>query len=254
MTQYVFGTGQVYSMPAGGGAPLRIGALQDVSVDLSADTKELFGQNQFALDTARGKTKVEWKAASGNIDVEAFNSIFFGQTVTQDSELLQAINEAGAVPAMATYTITVANDGAGVFVMDLGVSLVTTGEQLKQVPGAPGAGEYSVSALGVYTFNVAQASAAVLINYAYNGTTTGSGSLLVTNQLMGSTPKLQLFLSQRYSSKTFSMLIFSCVADKLSLPLKQDDYLISELSGTAHANDAGNVLRLTTTSASGGGG
>ena len=252
MTQYVFGTGQIYSMPAGGGAPLRIGALQDVSVDLSADTKELFGQNQFALDSARGKTKVEWKAASGNIDVEAFNRVFFGQTVVADSELLQAINEAGSVPAMATYTITVANDGAD-FVMDLGVSLVTTGEILKQVSGAPGAGEYSVSAIGVYTFNVAQASAAVLINYAYNSTTTG-GSLTVTNQLMGSTPKLQLFLSQRYNSKTFSMLIYSCIADKLSLPLKQDDYLISELSGTAHANDAGNVLRLTTTSASGGGG
>jgi hypothetical protein len=104
MSQYVFGTGQLFATPVGGGAPLRFGALQDVSVDFSGDIKQLFGQYQFALDVARGKTKVEWKASTGNVDVNAFNQIFFGQTVTTGDELLQAINEAwnhsgDAVPA-----------------------------------------------------------------------------------------------------------------------------------------------------------
>lgn len=249
MTQYVFGTGQLFATPVGGGAPLKFGALQDVSIDLSADIKELYGQYQFALDTARGKTKVEWKASTGNIDANAFNQVYFGQTIDAGDELLQAFNEAGTVPAMTTYTVTVAN--AASFVMDLGVYLSTDGSPLKQVPSMPGPMEYSVSAVGVYTFNVAQASAAMLFNYLYEGT--DGGTLTVTNQLMGSTPKFQLVASQVYDGKSFTIILYSAVADKLSLPLKQDDYLISELSGSCHADAANRVLKLSTTSISGGG-
>lgn len=249
MTQYVFGTGQLFATPVGGGAPLKFGALQDVSIDLSADIKELYGQYQFALDTARGKTKVEWKASTGNIDANAFNQVYFGQTVEAGDELLQVFNEAGTVPAMTTYTVTVAN--AASFVMDLGVYFATTGLPLKQVPSMPGPGEYSVSAVGVYTFNVAQASAGMLFNYLYEGS--DGGTLTVSNQLMGATPKFQLVASQLYDGKSFTIILYSAVADKLSLPLKQDDYLISELSGSCHADAANRVLKLSTTSISGGG-
>lgn len=251
MTQYVFGTGQLYSVPQGGGNPLRIGALQDVSVEFSGDVKQLFGQYQFPLDVARGKTKIEGKIGSGNIDVAAFNTIFFGQTVTSASEKKQAINEAGTVPASSTYTITVAN--AASFSLDLGVTLVTTGQPLKQVASAPGAGEYSVSSAGVYTFNVAQASAAVLINYLYTATTANSGTLNLTNQLMGTTPKFQLVASQTYNNKVFTMMLYAITTEKLSLPLKQDDYLVSEISFQAFADDLNRIGYISTTSATGGG-
>lgn len=249
MTQYVFGTGQLFATPVGGGAPLRFGALQDVSIDLSADIKELHGQYQFALDTARGKTKVEWKASTGNIDAAAFNQIYFGQTVVAGDQLIQVFNEAGTVPGASTYTVTVAQ-GAN-FVMDLGVYLASNGSPLKQVPSAPGAMEYSVSAVGVYTFNSAQASAAMLFNYLYEGA--NGGTITVGNALMGSTPKFQLVASQLYDGKSFTMILYSAVADKLSLPLKQDDYLIAELSGSCHADAANRVLKLSTTSILGGG-
>lgn len=250
MSQYVFGTGQLFATPVGGGAPLRFGALQDVSVDFSGDVKQLFGQYQYALDTARGKTKIEWKASTGNIDVEAFNQIFFGESVETGSQLIQVINEAASVPAMTTYTVTVAN--AADFVMDLGVYNATTGLPLKQVASGPATDEYSVSTGGVYTFNVAQASAAMLFNYLWEDATTG-GSLEINNQLMGNTPKFQLVLSQIYDSKNFSLILYSNVADKLSLPLKMDDYLLAELSGQAMADAANRVARITTTSISGGG-
>lgn len=250
MSQYVFGTGQLFATPVGGGAPLRFGALQDVSVDFSGDIKELYGQYQFALDVARGKTKVEWKASSGNVDAEAFNQIFFGETVTAGDELIQVINESGTVPAMTTYTITVAH-GAD-FVQDLGVYLATDGTPLKQVAATPGPLEYTVDVAGVYTFNVAQASAGMLLNYLYEATASG-GSLDIGNQLMGNTPKFQLILSQVYNSQNFTLILYSCVADKLSLPLKQDDYLIADLSGQAFADAANRVARVTTTSITGGG-
>lgn len=249
MTQYVFGTGQLFATPVGGGAPLRFGALQDVTIDLSADIKELYGQYQFALDTARGKTKVEWKAGTGNIDITAFNQVYFGGNVVPGDELLQAFNEAGSVPAMAPFTRTVSN--AASFVMDLGVYYATTGLPLKQVASSPGTGQYTVSASGVYTFASGDDSAALLFNYLYEGTV--GGTLTVVNPLMGSTPKFQLVASQRYNNDTFTIILYSCVADKLSLPLKQDDYLMAELSGSAHGDSANRVLKISTTSITGGG-
>lgn len=252
MTQYVFGTGQMFSTPVGGGAPLRFGALQDVSVDFNGDIKELFGQYQYALSAARGKQKIEWKASTGNIDVTAFNSIFFNEVagVGTGDELIQVFNETATVPAMAPYTRIVVH--AADFYQDLGVYYALTGLPLTQVAAAPAAGQYSVSVAGVYTFNVAQASSAVLINYLYESSATG-GSLEVTNQLMGSAPRFQLILSQLFEDKTFTLVLYSNIAEKLSLPLKQDDYLIAELNGRAFADESNRVARISTTSISGGG-
>ena len=126
MTQYLFGTGQLFTTPVGGGAPLRIGALQDVSVEFSGDVKMLHGQYQFPLDVARGKTKIEGKIGTGNIDVAAFNSVFFGETVTNNSEVKQIFGEAVSVPATpGPYTVTAANGAT--FFQDLGVYDAVTG-------------------------------------------------------------------------------------------------------------------------------
>lgn len=251
MTQYVFGTGQVFATDTDGSAPLRVGALQDVSVDISGDIKELYGQYQFALDVARGKTKIEWKAASGNIDVVAYNRLFFDQTVETGSELVQAFNESASVPASVAYTITAAN--AAGFFQDLGVFDALTGNPMVQVTAAPAAGQYSVNAgTGVYTFAAADANKAVLLNYLWEANT--GATLNVNNQLMGAIPKYRLVLSQLYDGKSFTMVLFKTVSDKLSLPFKQDDYMIGELSGMAQADDAGRIMRISTTSATGGGG
>jgi hypothetical protein len=249
MSQYVFGTGQLFATPVGGGAPLRFGALQDVSVDFNGDIKQLFGQYQYALDTARGKTKIEWKASTGNIDVEAFNQLFFGETVDAGNQLLQVINEAATIPA-TPFEVTVAH--AADFVMDLGVYSATTGLPLQQVASAPTTGQYSVSAAGVYTFAAADTTLPMLFNYLWEDAAAG-GSIDLSNQLMGTTPKFQLVLSQVYDAKTFTLLLYSNVAEKLSLPLKQDDYLIAEMSGQAMADAANRVARITTTSTDGGG-
>lgn len=252
MTQYVFGTGQLYSMAVGGGAPLRWGALQDVSVDFSGDIKQLHGQYQFALDTARGKSKIDWKASSANIDVNAFNQMYFGQTTgvtTTGTELIQQ-TEAAAVPASTPWTVT-ATKGAN-FKMDLGVTFAATGQPLKQVASAPATGQYSVSIAGVYTFATADAGKAVILNYLWESASTG-GSLEIENTLMGAAPAFQLVLTQTYKQKNFTLILYSCTAEKLSLPLKQDDYLIGEVSGGANANDANKIGRITTTSVVGGG-
>lgn len=258
MSQYVFGTGQLFATPVGGGAPLRFGALQDVSVDFNGDIKELFGQYQFALDVARGKTKVEWKATTANIDANAFNQVFFDQVLTAGDQLTQVFNESATIPVAPAAPTVTATNGAS-FYMDLGVYYAVSGLPLKQVPIStavppvpPASGEYTVSSSGVYTFAAADEGLGILLNYLYEQAAVG-GTLAINNELMGKTPRFQLVLSQVYDAKQFTLILYSCVAEKLTMPLKQDDYLMSEISGRAFANAANQIARLTTTSIQGGG-
>lgn len=252
MAQYVFGTGQLFALPDGGGNPLRLGALQDVSVEFSADIKVLHGQSQFPLAVARGKSKVEGKIGTANIDVMSFNEIYFGQKAgIASGTTRQAFAEAGAVPAAAPYEVTVAN--ASTFSFDLGVMNAATGAPLKQVTGsAPATGEYSVVD-GVYTFNAAQANAALVFNYMYKDATNG-GTVELTNQLMGLAPYFMLTASQQFDGKIFTICLYKATSEKLSLPLKQDDFLVPEISFQAQANDAGSIGFISTSSTAGGGG
>lgn len=254
MSQYMFGTGQLYAIPDGGGNPLRLGALQDVSVEFSADIKTLHGQSQFPLAVARGKSKIEGKIGTANIDVEAYNQIYFGQVAgVSAGTRRQVFNEAGVIPATpGPYTVTVAN-GADFF-LDLGVIDVLTGLQMKQVVSGPTAGQYTVNqTTGVYTFAAADQGKAVLFNYLYEDSAAG-GTLELTNQLMGIAPYFQLVASQFFDNKVFTLCLYKVVADKLSMPLKQDDFLMPESGFQAQASDSGSIGFISTTSVTGGGG
>lgn len=251
MAQYIFGTGQLYANTVGGGNPLRIGALQDVNIDISGDMKQLYGQYQFPLDVARGKTKIEGKFGSANIDVASFNSLFFGAVAgVTTGEKKQAINEAAVIPT-TPFTVTVANGAT--FYRDLGVTNAATGVPLKYVASGPITGQYSVnSATGVYTFASADVGNALLINYLYTSAATG-GSMSIDNQLMGTVPSFELVASQTYKGKTFTMVLYSVLVDKLTLPLKQDDHFKYECTFQAQANALNSIGLITTTSTTGGG-
>jgi hypothetical protein len=245
--QFVFGTGQIFTTPVGGGAPLRLGTLQDVSVDFSSDIKQLYGQYQLPVSVARGKTKVEGKASTGELNLDTYNALYFNEEVVT-GEKVQAINEQKTVPASSPYTVTATN-GANFF-MDLGVYNATTGLPLKQVASGPTTGQYSVNpATGVYTFAAADAGIKVLLNYLWDSDTTGS-TLAITNLLMGSAPKYQLVLSETYEDMVFTMMLYSCTSAKLSMPFKQDDFMISGIDFQAQANAANQLGFLTQTAKS----
>ena len=239
MTQRVFGTGNIYALPVGGGAPIALGSITGASVDFDGDVKMLYGSNQFPDDVAVGKRKITGKASVGLIDVNLANALFFGLTVAS-GQTLTATNEAAAVPAAAPYTVNSAN--AASFKTDLGVFYASTGQQLTQVANNPAAGQYSV-ANGVYTFAAADQGKGVLLVYDY--TTANSGStLVITNQLMGTLPTFQLKLRNSFKGKSFGIDLYACVSNKFNLPFKQDDYLEEEFDFSAYANAAGQVGAL----------
>src|SRR5438552_1643257 len=98
-----FGTGTLFATPNAGDlaanpTPMKFGTLQDVSIDFSGDIKELFGQYQFAVDTARGKIKIAWKAKFATINGKQLNDLFFAESLVSP-EVQGIVDEAGgAIP------------------------------------------------------------------------------------------------------------------------------------------------------------
>ena len=243
--QFFFGAGALYGLDNSTPTPtpVKFGTLQDVSVEFSADAKELYGANQFAAHIGRGKSKITCKAKLGQIQGAMLNVLFFGLPKST-GELLEAQGEAAEIPAALPYTVTVAN--AATFTQDLGVVYAANGAPLTQVPSAPTVGQYSIGAGGVYTFAAADEGAAILIDYLHNSATTG-GTIAITNQPMGLTPTFKAVLSGVTDGKTMTLILNRCVSSKLSLPTKNEDHLIVEFDFSAMADDNDNVGTLTVT-------
>lgn len=240
---FEFGSGSLWGFPVSGNTaanptPSKFGTLQDVSLDISGDVKQLYGQKQFPEAIARAKCKISGKAKYANINGKMLNDLFFGQTVTTGMTKT-ALDELSSVTA---GSVTVVNSAT--FVQDWGVRYSATGLPLVRVVSAPAVGQYSVSVSGVYTFNVSDnGSLNVMISYTF--TSAGSGATLkITNQLMGFAPTIQILLENVYNNNQFNILLYSVVASKLTFATKQEDFIIPEFDFEAFANAAGNVIDM----------
>ena len=240
---FQFGSGTLWGYPIGGNSaanptPIKFGTLQEINLEISGTLKELYGQNQFAEAVARGKCKVSGKAKFAQIVGKHVNDLFFGQAMNTGQKLT-ALDEAQSVPASSPYTVTVTNSAQ--FVDDWGVRYSATGLPLTRVSSAPVQGQYSVSS-GTYTFAAADAGAAVLVSYRYTSAT--GVQLNIRQQLMGFAPSFQVLLNEQYAGKQANLLLYSCVAEKLAWPTKNEDFLIPEFDFEAFANVAGQVMDL----------
>lgn len=249
---FQFGSGTLWGYPVSGNTaanptPQKFGTLQEVSLDISGDIKELFGQKQFPEVVARGKVKISGKAKYARINGKQLNDIFFGQTLNATGALQVAVDEAATIPA-TPFQVTVSqaarfvNDSRG----DEGVifaSGANAGKPLTKVASSPTTGQYSVNtATGIYTFAAADTGLAVIISYLWTPASPTGTQLNITNQLMGFAPVWQALLEQQFGGPEFSVLLFNCVAAKLSFATKQDDFIIPELDFEAFANAAGQVM------------
>jgi hypothetical protein len=239
---YEFGSGSLWAIPtitlAGvavtNPTPVPFGALQDVTVDMSWTMKELFGQYQFPLAVARGTAKLTAKAKAAKITATLFNQVF-GESVTTPAENKVAFQEAGTVPAASVYIVTVTNNAT--WTTDLGVIYSATGLPLTRGATATGIGVYSVAA-GVYTFNSADANAVLKISYIYTTTVAPGTKFTINNQLLGLSPFFSMTLNQVYQGKQLTMTFNRCVASKLALATKLEDFNIPELDISMMADDA----------------
>ena len=237
---FVFGSGVLIGTPTGG-SPINFGLAQEISINMSVSTKSLYGQNTFPVAIGMGTRKMTGKAKLARISGQALGNLFFGIGPSAGGSQTQ-YGEVATVPSSSPYTYTSTNHST--FVSDQGVIYASTGLPLKQVVSGPATGQYSVSG-GVYTFSSGDASAAVLISYVY--TASGSGeNFTVSSSLIGPsiTFSANLFASDPTTGKQFSMLLYNCVADKLAMGTKLEDFMVPELDFQCLANAAGQVCQI----------
>ncbi|MGE0105284.1 MAG: hypothetical protein AB7U64_23380 [Blastocatellales bacterium] len=239
---YAFGTGSVIALAAGK-PPTKVGTLQDIEIDISADTAMLYGQNQFPVAIGRGKGKIEGKAKTGTIDINLFNNLFQQGTIDETGYLKLIENEAQSVPGSSTYTIQVTNHTN--FDADMGVYYADSGVQLLPVAASSeDTGKYSVNtATGTYTFDSTDASEDLLMSYTYKANT--GQEVTIANNLMGDQPVFQLFLQEGFndfgSRRNFTLKLNRCVSSKLTFPFKNTDFSISDFDFSCFADSLGNI-------------
>jgi hypothetical protein len=237
---FVFGSGVLIGTPQGG-APINFGLAQEVMLYIATTTKPLYGQYNFPVAIGAGTRKMTGKAKMARISGQALGSLFFGATPASGVTQTQ-FGEAASVPASSPYTYSTSLHTT--FIADQGVVYAASALPLRLVASAPTTGQYSVAG-GVYTFAAGDAGAAVLISYTYTNAT-GGVNIAVSSQLVGPTISFSanLFASDPTTGKQFSVLLYNCVAEKLALGTKLEDFVLPELDFQCFANSAGQVCQL----------
>jgi hypothetical protein len=240
---YLFGSGALIATPtidALGNAianptPVEFGTLQDVSLDVSWDTKQLYGNLQFPITAGRGKGKIAGKAKAARLNAMLFNAVIFGQGLSFGS--IGDVYDTTGVTVAASVTPTV--PGGATWSRDLGVR-DANGSALIRVGSAPTTGQYSVSA-GVYTFAAADVGKTVYISYQYIATSTTAPKLDIMNVQMGYMPSFAVDFYLPYQGKQLIITAGNAASNKLSLATKQDDFTIPEFDFDLYA-DANNKV------------
>ena len=247
MSIAVFGPGSLYITrnDITNQTPVNVGFANEFSYDESGEQKQLYGQNQYPLVSARGTIKATGKIKAAKISGIALDAAFHGIAFTTGS-LVMVQNE-GPTPIPTTPFQIVVTHGAN-FDTDLGVINSATGLPLAKVPLAttPVAGQYHVDpSTGTYTFSSADnvSGISVQITYAYKAASTGQ-TLTVTNQPIGVNPTFQLDYSSTLNGVPYYIRFFSCVADKLVRAHKLTDFMMPEIDFGFYANAAGQVYSV----------
>lgn len=245
---FVFGSGVLIGTPAATAAvpyptPINFGLAQEVTLNVQTTTKALYGQYNFPVAIGSGTKKMTGKAKMARISGQALGSLFFGIPLSAGVVQTQFAESPNATVALPSpYTYSTANHLT--FIADQGVVYASSAQPLKQVASNPVQGQYAVAG-GVYTFASADAATPVLISYTYTNAASGE-SIAVTSQFIGPsvTFSANLFASDPGTGKQFSVLLYNCVAEKLSFGTKVEDFLVPELDFQCFANAAGQVCQF----------
>ncbi|QDD62648.1 hypothetical protein EJD96_00065 (plasmid) [Herbaspirillum seropedicae] len=253
MSQYAFGSGNMYvtqlqdalGNAVVGATPYPLMTLQEGSIDISSDSKELYGQNQFPVAVGRGKAKLTGKVKPARIFAGVWNAIYFGQTVNAGL-FANYTDTVGTVVPASPYTITAAPPNTGTFAADLGV-IDANGNPMKRVASAPATGQYMVNVTtGVYTFASTDTGKLVYINFQYTAAVAGAQKQTVQNLPMGYAPAFKADLSVSYQGKIVTFSFLKAISTKFSMGFKNEDFAVPEFDFSGFDDGTGNVLTWST--------
>ena len=238
---YRFGAGQLWCVPNAGDlaanpTPQRLATLQEFSIEFAGDIKELFGENQFPEVVAVGKRKITGKMKIGRWNTSILNQVLFSGTLTTGSMEIVNVNEQATVPG-TPYQITTTNHST--YLEDLGVHY-PNGNPFQLVSALTGVQQYQVNTgTGIYTFDSAETGNVVQIDYL--SSLTSGFTLEIDNQVMGYGPVFQTVFRAKFRGQESIIVLNACVANKLSLQSKIDDFTVPEMDFAAFADANGKV-------------
>jgi hypothetical protein len=259
--QFVFGPGNMVATPLSDSygnvialpTPRLLGGFQEAAFSSSADTKMLYGPNQYPIAVGRGKGKTDLKVKAAQVSVDKWNAMYIGQPLNQTAGVLAAyIDTLGTVIPTTPFQITPVTTYAAylegttpVFSYDLGVQDGNGNAYVQHA--TPTTGQYSLAA-GVYTFAAADAGKTVFISFVYTATNAAGGKnvyLNVSNVQMGQAPTVQIDLQAAYGTGGQVLVtMFQAIATKIDIATKLDDFAVPNMEFDGFANAANVIYRI----------
>ena len=251
-----FGAGRARVIPAGGGLPIELGVVQNASVELKVDLKELRGAYRYPIAVADGKGTAMGKIQFHQFWPSGLAAIMSG---TQSTGAPQAaIAETGTVPAVTTFIVTLANGATMVVGSEIVTVIVsgspvfytraTAGQEAAATTANPTGGKYSITNAGVMTFVVGDASRTVQTTYLYTpSVATANVGVALAQVGMNAAPTFQLTLigtgKNVYTNQPqqFITQFNQVLAPSLKLDFKLDDFTTIDLDYQAFIDASGNL-------------
>jgi hypothetical protein len=259
--QLGFGAGVLVVQAVGGATPVRVGVLQECSINFDPDLKELYGQHRYAIAIAGGKTKASVKAKYAGFRGRLLYDSFFAPRAGTATDPTPGLST-GARTRFADSELIEGGGGgatvinAGTFLADAGVYVKWSGRPLNGFdPTVPGAtGDYTVSG-GSYSFSTPFTAADenptipgqvdLYISYTYTDATAGT-KLILGNPRMGSNPVFSAVINMEFDGRSGLWTFPRCVIDKLAFPTKLDDFEMNDFEFRLAQDIGGNLGELDT--------
>ena len=228
-----FGVGMVYADET------PFGIIQNVTVDITASVKQLYGENIFPEAIGVGTHAITGSAAFAKWNTDLLPKYAFGTEMASGNQA--RIEEAGAIPSVTPFTEVVTQ--AATYLRNIGVIDVASGNHMKRVDTGPATGQYSVNeTTGTYTFAVADAGKAIIVRYDSQQTT--GQSFQMVNRRMGQQYPFTLSLANDFQGNAYAFTLYQCVFTKLGLAFKNDDFGVPTVEFQCFTNDAGVLGRF----------
>jgi hypothetical protein len=246
--QLVFGIGALWGTRSDvtGIGPDQFAILQDNAIDFSFELKELYSQQQFPVDIARGKGKISGKSKFARILGSLYADLFFGTTIASGEDNVAEYE----IHTLVTNLFTVAF--ATGYLADLGINYNTQSNlRFTSETGAPTAvRQYNAGAIGVgiYTCFSGDIGATITVSYLY--TDANGLTFTISNNFMGYTPTfVGTFYTQRNtlsSTGQLTLRLNECVSSHFTIPNRIDDYAIPDFDFMAFAPGTGIIGTMST--------
>ena len=193
------GLGWVSLVPSGTYPdPIHLAEIESIDLNVTEEDADLEDASGDIIDSFTTKRVIEGTITLKDISGSLLAAATRGGTVTTGS--LQGYSQTSTIPT-TPFQVTVTNSVT--FSQDLGVIDLTSGKPMTCAATATGTGVYAV-ALGVYTFNTADAGHSVLINYR---ATTTTGVITDIASATSASPYFGLHCYQTIATKPWGIYV-----------------------------------------------